>query len=102
MMVVAAVMFASALFMSVERDQQGNWGLGALSAFASSESGGGESGGVLCRNFKRSNIWLPDGWISGTWIACCVTGTDMDGCDFSLEHSECGGLVTRPQKPSNC
>jgi ABC-type sugar transport system substrate-binding protein len=47
MMVVAAVMFASALFMSVERDQQGNWGLGALSAFAQSEGSEGSSGGTI-------------------------------------------------------
>jgi hypothetical protein len=81
MMVVAAVMFASALFMSVERDQQGNWGLGALSAFASSESGGGESGGpgsLGCYTQTTSACWEILGVSFGDQHICIFNNVDAE------------------------
>jgi hypothetical protein len=55
--VVAALIFAGTLFLSVEKNNDGNWILGAQSSLASSEGGSEASGGkaVLMYN-KLSNI----------------------------------------------
>ncbi len=68
--------------------------------------------GTLSRNFKSRDVWFRSsssaiidiklknpGFSFGTsWnhIKCCLQGTDMDGCDFSLENSDCKRVVDRP------
>lgn len=79
---------------------------------------------LLQRNFKSGTAWYPaSGTISAsstftaepgyatklswkisvgasmTWNSykCCLNGTDMDGCDFSLENSTCASFVIRNQ-----
>lgn len=63
-------------------------------------------------NFQRSVIWYTGSasvgfsWtptkpeVNGkvTWktAICCIEGTDMDHCDFSLESRICKMVVTRP------
>lgn len=46
--------------------------------------------------------WTPGGFganINGSAsfksIICCLNATDIDGCDFSKEHSECGRRANR-------
>ena len=55
-----------------------------------------------CPNFRSQNVWIPSGWISGSWYTCCGMGADIDACAFSLESSECKQWASRPSKPSNC
>ena len=71
----------------------------------------GENGGAnpTTSNFRRATVWIntsqstgfrldrPFFWWLGTWtsIVCCVNGTDMDGCNFNLEDSQCAQRVIR-------
>ena len=65
----------------------------------------------LIRNFKSAEVWIltkisgeieisytkPSWTFMGTYenIVCCVNGTDMGGCDFSLENPKCAQYVVR-------
>ena len=76
------------------------------------ETGGGTGGGTNSThtsNFRRATVWIntsqstgfsldrPFFWWLGSWtsIVCCVNGTDMDGCNFSVEDSQCAQRVIR-------
>lgn len=70
-----------------------------------------ESSNTLVRNFKSSDVWIvtsltgqisihftDPGIVFGatkTRYKCCIQGTDMDGCDFSKENTECAQYIIR-------
>lgn len=86
-----------------------NLALGNGEADGENGGTGGGSNPTHTSNFRRATVWIntsqstgfrldrPFFWWLGSWtsIVCCVNGTDMDGCNFSLEDSQCAQRVTR-------
>jgi hypothetical protein len=81
MAIVATVMFAGALLLSLEQNKDGEWVFSAASAIAQGESGGGENGGggnclhIYEVYFEGVNI-IP--------MQCCLTRHE-----YYLEYFEC-------------
>ena len=106
--ILACVTFASYTVATKSQKDISNLTIQNLEALVQSTR---EGGSEYVRNFKSGDVWLVGNINMGISvhytkpslnfgvniekIKCCLNGTDMDACNFSLEDSKCAQYVTR-------